>query len=295
VALLNACVPRLEAARALPHAAARPDRRIGGQPARRSRLYVDVLPVHVPAQVDHAQWVVRQSDETLLMLEQDRWAAPLPDEVRGAVIERLAARWSALDVRAVGLPAAAVWRVRIDVQRFESIPGREARLEAAWSLSLPASAAPPREASALCVAACWSSRRHGGIDALAAGHRRNVTSWPMRSGSGFSVRARALTARVSRARDTSTITRVRRRTRPPPGVVEGCRPPGPPAGFDATRAAGASTWLSCSVFYSAFSVSATAFPRQARHAARVARRPAKVATRPDHGPRARGRTGGPFP
>jgi uncharacterized lipoprotein YmbA len=138
--------------------------------------YVDVLPVQVPAQVDNAQWVVRQPDATLLVLEQDRWASPLPDEVRGAVVERLASRWGAVDVRAVGLPPAAVWRVRIDVQRFESIPGREARLEAAWSVSLPASAAPPRDAWTLvCRSVFVDAVADGGVAALAAGQRHNVT------------------------------------------------------------------------------------------------------------------------
>ena len=130
-------------------------------------VYVDVLPVHVPAQVDHAQWVVRQGDDSLLVLEQDRWAAPLPDEVRGAVVERLAARWGAVDVRAVGLPPAAVWRVRIDVQRFDSTPGREARLEAAWSVSLTPSAV-------VCRSVLTEAVGEASVAALAAGHRRNV-------------------------------------------------------------------------------------------------------------------------
>ena len=98
-------------------------------------IAVDVAPVAVPPQVDHAQWVVRQPDDSLLMLEQDRWAAPLGDELRSALAERLTAQWSAIDVRAVAMPASAVWRVRVDVQRFESIPGREARIESVWSVS----------------------------------------------------------------------------------------------------------------------------------------------------------------
>ena len=38
-------------------------------------LYIDVLPVSVPAQVDHAQWVVRQPDDSLL-------AQPRPAAIR---------------------------------------------------------------------------------------------------------------------------------------------------------------------------------------------------------------------
>ena len=136
-------------------------------------LHVDVLPVAVPAQVDHAQWVVRQPDGSLLMLEQDRWAAPLPDEVRAAVVERLAARWGAIDVRVVGRPAGPVWRVRVDVQRFETIPGREARLEAAWSVS-PSSAAPREAAATVCRSVLVETPGAAGVAALAAAHRRNV-------------------------------------------------------------------------------------------------------------------------
>ena len=138
-------------------------------------VYVDVLPVQMPAQVDHAQWVVRQPDDSLLVLEQERWAAPLSDELRGAIVEHLAARWNAVDVRGVGQPVGAVWRVRIDVQRFESMPGREARVEATWSLSVPASAASARAAATLvCRSAFAEPVAEGGVPALAAAHRRIV-------------------------------------------------------------------------------------------------------------------------
>jgi uncharacterized lipoprotein YmbA len=174
--VLGGCVSTGSKAPERFHTLLAPERAASSSAAGGARpLYVDVLPVHVPAQVDHAQWAVRQPDDTLLLLEQDRWVAPLPDEVRAAVVERLAARWGAVDVRAVGPPPAAVWRVRIDVQRFESIPGREARLEAAWSVSLPASASPPREATTLVCRGVWvDAAGDGGVPALAAGHRRNV-------------------------------------------------------------------------------------------------------------------------
>jgi uncharacterized lipoprotein YmbA len=135
-------------------------------------IAVDVAPVAVPPQVDHAQWVVRQPDDSLLMLEQDRWAAPLGDELRSALAERLTAQWSAIDVRAVAMPASAVWRVRVDVQRFESVPGREARLEATWSLAgtQPGSAPP-----LVCRSAFAETPAAGGIPELAAAHRRAVT------------------------------------------------------------------------------------------------------------------------
>ncbi len=135
-----------------------------------SPVYVDVLPVSIPPQVDHAQWAVRQPDDSLLLLEQDRWAAPLQDELRGAIVARLTARWGAVDVRGVAPPQSTVWRVRVDVQRFESLPGREARIEAAWSVL-----STQRGAVALvCRSVLHEAVSQSSVAALADGHRRAV-------------------------------------------------------------------------------------------------------------------------
>jgi uncharacterized protein len=73
--------------------------------------------------------VVRSIDGSLVVLEQERWIGPLAEEVRAAVTARL--------TQSLGAPAAKaapVWRVRIDVQRFEAAPGREARVDATWAV-----------------------------------------------------------------------------------------------------------------------------------------------------------------
>jgi uncharacterized protein len=100
----------------------------------------EVLPVTVPAQVDQPQWVVRTADGSLAVLEQERWIAPLGDDIRAAVSDRLT---RALGAAAAPAEPAKAWRVRIDVQRFESAPGREVRLEATWTLSSGIEAAVP--------------------------------------------------------------------------------------------------------------------------------------------------------
>jgi len=138
-------------------------------PAGLQTVVVDVLPVGVPPLVDQPQWVVRASDDTLQVLEQERWAAPLREELRSALTEQLVARWAAVNVQTLPQPAASVWRVRLDLQRFESVPGREARIEGTWSLL------PPRNASALvCRSSLRESVGDGGVPALAAAHRRLV-------------------------------------------------------------------------------------------------------------------------
>jgi uncharacterized protein len=97
----------------------------------------EVLPVSVPPGVDQPQWVVRSVDGSLVVLEQERWVGPLGEELRAAVTARL--------TQSLGAPAATaapLWRVRIDIQRLESAPGREARIDATWAILGDGSAAP---------------------------------------------------------------------------------------------------------------------------------------------------------
>lgn len=88
--------------------------------------------VTIPAQVDQPQWLVRMSDDSLRLLEQERWAAPLADELRGALSESVARRIGA--PAAVRSAAAKGWRVRVDVQRLELAPARHAALVVDWSV-----------------------------------------------------------------------------------------------------------------------------------------------------------------
>jgi len=138
-------------------------------PAPAGSLAWEVLPVAVPAGVDQPQWVVRTVDGSLAVLEQERWIAPLGEEIRAAVVDRL--------TQDVGVPAVSAesrkrWRIRIDVHRFDSAPGREARLEATWTLSSDADAA----AALRCRGEFVQALAAGGYLALAKGHQQAVTT-----------------------------------------------------------------------------------------------------------------------
>ena len=124
-----------------------------------------VLPVQIPAQVDQPQFVVRRADDTLAVLEQERWIAPLQDEVRAALIEHLSLR--------LGAPGAAPaagrkdWRIGVDVQRFDSMPGRST-LVVQWTLIGGTSSGPV----ALRCQSRFEQLVEAGIAPLAAGHRK---------------------------------------------------------------------------------------------------------------------------
>jgi hypothetical protein len=127
------------------------------------RLAWELLPVAVPAQVDRPQWVVRAADGSLAVLEQERWIAPLADEVHAALAEVLTRRF--------GPPQGGGWRVVVDVQRLDTVPGRGTRLEASWSVQGAAAIAP-----ALRCAASIEESASGDIGALAQAHRHAVAA-----------------------------------------------------------------------------------------------------------------------
>lgn len=133
------------------------------------KLYIEVLPVELPAQVSRNQLVVTAGDGRVELLEQQRWAAPLAGEIGQALSMDLSASLGALDVRrtphAEQLPR---YRISTNVQRFESAPGAYALVDAVWSV---------RQVSGAGLLTCRSVAREqvgNGYDALVAGHRRAV-------------------------------------------------------------------------------------------------------------------------
>ena len=133
----------------------------------RAPLYVALEPIRLPAQVDQPQWLVRLSDDSLASLEQERWASSLRDELRQALLERLGARFGVVEGRSAAAPAAAPTRIALELRRFDSIPGREARLEGQWTVSGAA-------ATALRCSVLLREPAPGGYAELAAAHRRAV-------------------------------------------------------------------------------------------------------------------------
>jgi uncharacterized protein len=98
-----------------------------------ARYAVMVGPVSVPASVDRPQFVVQVAPNRVDIDEFNRWAAPLPDGIARVVAGDLAVLLGTPDVATAPLanfdPA---YRVTIDVQRFESVQGEAALVDAVW-------------------------------------------------------------------------------------------------------------------------------------------------------------------
>ena len=134
---------------------------------------IAVEPVGVPAEVDQAQWLVRTGPGEVAVLDNERWAAPLGDELRAALADELTRQLGARDVYKAANPAGVpVYRVQVEVRRFESVAGGYALIEADWNVARR-EAAP---GSALVCHSRVSQPVAAGYAALAVGHQRALAA-----------------------------------------------------------------------------------------------------------------------
>jgi uncharacterized lipoprotein YmbA len=104
-------------------------------PASETTLTIDVRVVHTPPQLNRAELMVRTGPTEVTLLENERWASPVNDEIKDAVRLELQRRLG----RMTGLhPAFTKLTLDIDVRHLEAELGRYALLEASWSATLSA-------------------------------------------------------------------------------------------------------------------------------------------------------------
>ncbi|WP_414443956.1 membrane integrity-associated transporter subunit PqiC [Burkholderia sp. 22PA0106] len=130
---------------------------------------IQVPAVNVPEQVAKPQLVVQRGDAHVDVLEEHRWASTPADEIRRALSAALTRRLDTIDVADSAVPPGVpVYRVSVDVQRFESWPDSKAAIDAVWSV---------RSLSTQSVMTCRTALVEpvgAGYDALVAGHRKAI-------------------------------------------------------------------------------------------------------------------------
>jgi len=101
---------------------------------------IRVLPVSVPEQVDRPQIMLStQGSNEMTMLNGSLWASPLADEIRSALSSDLSARLGVMDIPGGPAPESVpLWRIGVTVQRFDSVYGSQALIDATWRLDGPA-------------------------------------------------------------------------------------------------------------------------------------------------------------
>jgi uncharacterized lipoprotein YmbA len=136
--------------------------RTGAAPA----WLIEVAPIDVPPQVAKNQLVVQTGPTQVQVLEQERWASLPGDEIRRALSTDLTRQLGTIDVYGTAYPdTTAVYRVSMNVQRFESWPGSHALIDAVWSVRAV------RSTAVMTCRSVVSETVGGGYDALVEGHR----------------------------------------------------------------------------------------------------------------------------
>lgn len=108
----------------------------GARPAAGAPAFaLEIMPVSVPLQVDQPQIMLRTSDGVLSPMYSQRWASPLSEELQTALSHAMTAMLGAPDVSALGASAGVpVWRVQVDIQRFDMLLGGPALIDATWRI-----------------------------------------------------------------------------------------------------------------------------------------------------------------
>ncbi|SAK48844.1 lipoprotein [Caballeronia temeraria] len=103
---------------------------------RASTRPVIVGPVTVPDLVDRPQIVTRDTNNEVSLNEYARWGEPLRSSIADAVAGDLALLLASDKVAPASRAIAETnaWRVRLDIQQFESVPGDAVAIDARWTV-----------------------------------------------------------------------------------------------------------------------------------------------------------------
>ena len=150
--------------------ASAPDRTL---PASEATPAIDVRVLHLPQQLNRAELMVRTGLTEVTLLDNERWAAPLKDELKDAVrlgLQRRLSRTTALRAGSTKLT------LDIDVQRLEAELGRYALLEASWSATLSGAGSPSTGARVTTCTFRADEAIHAGYTGMVEGYQREIAA-----------------------------------------------------------------------------------------------------------------------
>lgn len=98
-------------------------------------LWIEVAPARVPERLNRQQIVIGGPDGRVTPLDMARWSAPLPDEWRDALSQRLQIVLGAVDVYQQGLSGVQpLYRITTEVVRLDARPGASVGATVNWTV-----------------------------------------------------------------------------------------------------------------------------------------------------------------
>jgi uncharacterized protein len=142
-------------------------------PPAETTLAIDVRVVHTPPQLNRSELMVRSGPSEVTLLENERWASPVKDEIKDAVRLELQRRLG----RMTGLRAAFTrLTLDIDVQHLEAEFGQYALLEASWRATLSATGPPSIDAQSTSCTFRAGEKIHTGYAGIVEGYQREIAA-----------------------------------------------------------------------------------------------------------------------
>jgi uncharacterized protein len=142
-------------------------------PASETPFAIDVRVVHIAPHLNRSELMVRTGPTEVTLLENERWASPLSDEIKDAVRLALQRRLG----RMTGLRGAlTTLTLDIDVRQLEAELGRYALLEASWSATLTATGQPSTATWVRSCAFQADEGIHAGSAGMIEGYQREIAA-----------------------------------------------------------------------------------------------------------------------
>jgi uncharacterized lipoprotein YmbA len=142
-------------------------------PAAGTAFAIDVRVIHTPPQLNRAELIVRTGPAEVTLLENERWASPVRDEIKDALRLELERRLG----RAPELRNAFVkLALNIDIQHFEAELGRHALIEAAWTATLSTTDPGPNGARVTSCTFHADETIHAGYSGIVEGYQREIAA-----------------------------------------------------------------------------------------------------------------------
>jgi len=142
-------------------------------PASGTTFPVEVRVVHSPPQLNRTELMVRTGPTEVTLLENERWASPVSDEIKDALrleLQRRLGRFSGLS------PALTKLTLDIDVHHLEAELGQYALLEASWSATLSATGHRSNGARATRCTFHADEKIHAGYAGMVEGYQREIAA-----------------------------------------------------------------------------------------------------------------------
>jgi uncharacterized lipoprotein YmbA len=142
-------------------------------PVSETAFAVDVRVVHTPSLLKRAELMVRTGPTEVTILENERWASPVNDEIKDALRLELQRRLSGMtELR----PAFTKLTLDVDVQQLEAELGQYALLQASWSATLSATDQRPGGARVTACTFQAEEKIRSGYAEIVEGYQREIAA-----------------------------------------------------------------------------------------------------------------------